>query len=67
MTSPENHGTTADGTPLTDELIEAMADEAECGYDKAIRRAIGQYVGAAGHPKRGGATTPRTGSQDHEG
>jgi len=27
------HGTKADGTPITDEMIEAMADEAERGYD----------------------------------
>ncbi len=33
------HGTTADGTPITDEMIEAMADEAERGYDvQEIRR-----------------------------
>jgi predicted HicB family RNase H-like nuclease len=27
------HGTKADGTPITDAMIEAMADEAEQGYD----------------------------------
>ncbi len=27
------HGTKRDGTPVTDEMIEAMADEAEGGYD----------------------------------
>lgn len=27
------HGRKADGTPITDELVEAMADEAERGYD----------------------------------
>jgi hypothetical protein len=27
------HGHKADGTPITDEMIEAMADEAERGYD----------------------------------
>lgn len=27
------HGTTADGAPITDEMVEAMADEAERGYD----------------------------------
>jgi len=27
------HGTKADGTPITDEMIEAMADEAADGYD----------------------------------
>ena len=36
---PTTHGTTADGTPITDEMIEAMADEAERGYDvQEIRR-----------------------------
>ena len=30
---PGTHGTTADGTPITDEMVEAMADEAERGYD----------------------------------
>ncbi len=30
---PESHGTTADGTPITDAMVEAMADEAERGYD----------------------------------
>jgi hypothetical protein len=30
---PETHGTTADGTPITDEMVEALADEAERGYD----------------------------------
>jgi predicted DNA-binding protein len=28
-----NHGTKADGTFITDEAVEAMADEAEHGYD----------------------------------
>ena len=33
------HGTKADGTPITDEMVEAMADEAEQGYDpEAILR-----------------------------
>jgi hypothetical protein len=27
------HGTKVDGTPITDEMVEAMADEAERGYD----------------------------------
>ena len=36
---PESHGTTADGTPITDAMVEAMADEAERGYDvEDIRR-----------------------------
>lgn len=36
------HGTKADGTPITDEMIEAMADEAEHGYDvEKLRRRRG--------------------------
>ncbi|HEY1733661.1 MAG TPA: CopG family transcriptional regulator [Acidimicrobiales bacterium] len=31
--APKTHGTRADGTPITDETVEAMADEAERGYD----------------------------------
>jgi predicted HicB family RNase H-like nuclease len=27
------HGTRADGTPITDEVVEELADEAERGYD----------------------------------
>ena len=29
----KTHGTKEDGTPITDEMIEAMADEADRGYD----------------------------------
>jgi hypothetical protein len=29
----KTHGTKKDGTPITDEMIEAMANEAERGYD----------------------------------
>jgi len=29
----EHHGHTKSGVPLTDELIEKLADEAEAGYD----------------------------------
>ncbi|MBA2262250.1 MAG: ribbon-helix-helix protein, CopG family [Solirubrobacterales bacterium] len=36
---PSTHGTKADCTPITDEMVEAMADEAERGYDiEEIRR-----------------------------
>jgi len=27
------HGTRADGTPISDEVVEELADEAEQGYD----------------------------------
>ncbi|WP_028281186.1 ribbon-helix-helix domain-containing protein [Arthrobacter sp. H5] len=38
------HGTRADGTPITDELVGRMADEAEQGYDpsKIQRRRSGR-------------------------
>ncbi len=41
---PKTHGTKADGTPITDEMIEAMADEAERGYDvdEVLRRRGGR-------------------------
>ncbi len=44
------HGNKADGTPITDEVVEAMADEAERGYDlEEIRRRRG------GRPPMGSA------------
>ncbi|MDA8073584.1 MAG: CopG family transcriptional regulator [Actinomycetota bacterium] len=30
---PETHASKADGAPITDDMVEAMADEAERGYD----------------------------------
>ena len=33
MSTPQNYGHTRSGTPVTDELIEQLADEAERGYD----------------------------------
>ena len=33
MTMPKTHGTRRDGTPVTDEVVNALADEAEGGYD----------------------------------
>ena len=48
----KTHGTRADGTPITDEMIEAMADEAERGYDvEKIRRRRG------GRPPMGSAAS----------
>lgn len=39
VSMPTTHGTTADGTPITEEMIETMADDAERGYDvEAIMR-----------------------------
>ncbi len=48
----ETHGTKSDGTPITDEMVEAMADEAERGYDvEEIRRRRG------GRPPMGSAAS----------
>lgn len=36
---PKDHGKLKDGTPIDDEMIETLADEAEVGYDlNEIRR-----------------------------
>jgi Ribbon-helix-helix protein, copG family len=36
---PKDHGKLKDGSPVTDEVIEKLADEPEAGYDiDAIRR-----------------------------
>jgi len=51
MTTAKNHGEMKDGTPITDAMIEAMADEAERGYDidvLKVRR-------AGGRPRMGSA------------
>lgn len=47
------HGHKADGTPITDEMVEAMADEAELGYDvdEILRRRRG------GRPPMGSAAS----------
>ena len=47
------HGSTADGTPITDEMVEAMADESERGYDveEVLRRSRG------GRPLMGSAAS----------
>lgn len=46
---PKAHGRTADGTPITDEMVERMVDEAERGYDDDLRRRWG------GRPPMGSA------------
>ena len=48
------HGTKADGTPISDAMIEAMADEAEQGYDvePVLRRSS-----AGGRPPIGSAAS----------
>lgn len=47
------HGHKADGTPITGEMVEAMADEAERGYDvdEILRRRRG------GRPPMGSAAS----------
>ena len=47
------HGRTADGTPVTDEMIETLADEAEHGYavEEILRRRRG------GRPAMGSAAS----------
>lgn len=50
---PETHGTKADGTPITDDMVEAMADAAERGYDaETIQRRD-----RAGRPAMGSAAS----------
>lgn len=41
---PETHGRKNDGTPITDKMVEAMAHEAEAGYDveEILRRRGGR-------------------------
>lgn len=40
---PKTHGSKNDGTPVTDEVVEELADEAERGYDvdELLRRRRG--------------------------
>jgi len=46
---PNTHGKKKEGTPITDPVVEAMADEAETGYDvdEIVRRRQG------GRPRMG--------------
>lgn len=46
------HGHTRSGTPITDELIEQLADEAEAGYD--VDQIIARR-GKRGRPRLGSA------------
>ena len=43
MTMPKTHGKKRNGTLITDDMVEAMADEAEAGYDvdEILRRRQG--------------------------
>ena len=47
---PKDHGRTKVGTPITDEMVEAMADEAEAGYDveEILRRRGGRPTMGSG-------------------
>lgn len=46
----ERHGHTKSGTPLTDDLIDELADEAEAGYD--VEEILGRR-GKRGRPALG--------------
>jgi hypothetical protein len=48
--STDNHGHTKSGVPLTDEVIEGLADEAEAGYD--VDEILGRR-GKRGRPRLG--------------
>jgi hypothetical protein len=48
--SPDNHGHTKSGTPLTDEVLERLAQEAEAGYD--VEELVGRR-GKRGRPALG--------------
>jgi len=44
MAKRKTHGKTASGKPITDELVEQLADQAEAGYDveETLRRRGGR-------------------------
>ncbi|HEX6712464.1 MAG TPA: hypothetical protein VF066_03725, partial [Thermoleophilaceae bacterium] len=44
MAKKKTYGTTAGGKPITDELVDQLADEAEAGYDvdETVRRRGGR-------------------------
>ncbi|HKI20703.1 MAG TPA: CopG family transcriptional regulator [Isosphaeraceae bacterium] len=48
---PKTHGSKKDGTPITDKMIEGMADEAERGYN--VDEILGRRQG--GRPPIGSA------------
>jgi hypothetical protein len=50
MARKKTHGKTASGKPITDELVEELAEKAEAGYDvdEALRRRPGRpAIGSA--------------------
>lgn len=55
MTDDKVYGHTESGTPITDELVERLADEAEAGYD--VEELIARR-GKRGRPRLG--TGPST-------
>lgn len=54
MTKDRTYGRLRDGTPLTDEIADAIANEAERGYDLATWRRVGRksLAGGAGKSPR---------------
>lgn len=54
MTPPEHLGIAKDGTPITEELADELAREAEAGYDLTHARRVGRrsLAGGAGKSPR---------------
>lgn len=42
MSKPSRYGRTKDGVHITDEMLQALADEAEAGYDLSRLRPLGR-------------------------
>jgi predicted HicB family RNase H-like nuclease len=51
MPTTKDLGTSKDGTPITDELVEDLAREAEAGYDLSRARRVGRRSLAGGDGK----------------
>ena len=54
MPAPKHLGVAKDGTPLTEELADELAREAEAGYDLGLARRVGRrsLAGGAGRSPR---------------
>jgi hypothetical protein len=54
MARKKTHGRTASGKPITDELVEKLADKAEAGYDveETLRRRGGRPAIGSGPRER---------------
>ena len=51
MEKKKTYGRTASGKPISDDLVEKLADKAEAGYDveETLRRRGGRPLRAGGH------------------